>query len=35
MARCIEVDAAANRIYNCSDKQGISFRALIRAAAVA
>lgn len=35
MARCIEVDAAANRIYNCSGKQGISFRGLIRAAAVA
>ena len=35
MARCIEVDAAANRIYNCSGKQGISFRGLIHAAAVA
>uniref|UniRef100_UPI003704C6B1 NAD-dependent epimerase/dehydratase family protein n=1 Tax=Parasynechococcus sp. TaxID=3101203 RepID=UPI003704C6B1 len=35
MARCIEVDAAANRIYNCSGKQGISFRGLIRASAVA
>ncbi len=35
MARCIEVDAAANRIYNCSGKQGISFRGLICAAAVA
>jgi len=35
MARCIEVDAAANRIYNCSGKQGISFRGLIRAAALA
>ena len=35
MARCIEVDAAANRIYNCSGKKGISFRGLIRAAAVA
>ncbi|MCB4399356.1 NAD-dependent epimerase/dehydratase family protein [Synechococcus sp. MU1625] len=35
MARCIEVDAAANRIYNCSDKQGITFRGLIRSAAVA
>ncbi len=35
MARCIEVDAAANRIYNCSGKQGITFRGLIRAAAVA
>ena len=35
MARCIEVDAAANRIYNCSGKQGITFKGLIRAAAVA
>ena len=35
MARCIEVDAAANRIYNCSGKQGITFRGLIRSAAVA
>ena len=35
MARCIEVDAAANRIYNCAGKQGSSFRGLIHAAAVA
>ena len=35
MARCIEVDAAANRIYNCSGKQGITFRGMIRSAAVA
>ena len=35
MARSIEVDAAANRIYNCSGKQGVSFRGLIRAAALA
>ena len=35
MARCIDVDAAANRIYNCSGKQGITFRGLIHAAAVA
>ena len=35
MARCIEVDAAANRIYNCSGKHGITFRGLIRSAAVA
>ncbi|MCB4410435.1 NAD-dependent epimerase/dehydratase family protein [Synechococcus sp. MU1611] len=35
MARCIEVDAAANRIYNCSGRQGITFRGLIRSAAVA
>ena len=35
MARCIDVDAAANRIYNCSGKQGITFKGLIHAAAVA
>merc|ERR1712185_425003 len=35
MARSIEVDAAANRIYNCSGKHGVSFRGLIRAAALA
>jgi nucleoside-diphosphate-sugar epimerase len=33
MARCIEVEAAANRIYNCSGRQGISFRGLVQAAA--
>lgn len=33
MARCIEVDAAANRIYNCSGRQGITFRGLVAAAA--
>lgn len=33
MARCIEVDAAANRIYNCSCVQGITFRGLVQAAA--
>jgi nucleoside-diphosphate-sugar epimerase len=33
MARCIEVDAAANRIYNCSGRQGITFRGLVHAAA--
>jgi len=33
MARCIEVDAAANRIYNCSGAQGITFRGLVHAAA--
>jgi nucleoside-diphosphate-sugar epimerase len=33
MARCIGVDAAANRIYNCSSAQGISFRGLVAAAA--
>jgi len=35
MARCIEVEAAANRIYNCSGRQGITFRGLVQAAAVA
>ena len=33
MARCIEVDAATNRIYNCTGLQGISFRGLVAAAA--
>ena len=33
MARCIEVEAAANRIYNCSGRQGITFRGLVHAAA--
>jgi nucleoside-diphosphate-sugar epimerase len=33
MARSIGVDAAANRIYNCSSAQGISFRGLVSAAA--
>ncbi|MBM5809285.1 MAG: NAD-dependent epimerase/dehydratase family protein [Cyanobacteria bacterium M_surface_9_m1_291] len=35
MARCIGVDAAANRLYNCSGRQGITFRGLVHAAAVA
>jgi nucleoside-diphosphate-sugar epimerase len=33
MARSIEVDAAANRIYNCTGAQGITFRGLVAAAA--
>ena len=33
MARCIEVDAAANRTYNCTSVQGITFRGLVAAAA--
>lgn len=33
MARCIEVEAATNRIYNCTGSQGISFRGLVGAAA--
>ncbi|WP_216921608.1 NAD-dependent epimerase/dehydratase family protein [Synechococcus sp. CCAP 1479/9] len=33
MACCIEVEAATNRIYNCTGSQGISFRGLVAAAA--
>ncbi|MCP9808440.1 NAD-dependent epimerase/dehydratase family protein [Cyanobium sp. HWJ4-Hawea] len=33
MARCIDVDAASNRIYNCSGAQGVTFRGLVFAAA--
>lgn len=33
MARCIEVETAANRIYNCSGRQGVTFRGLVHAAA--
>ncbi len=33
MARCIDVEAAANRIYNCSGAQGVTFRGLVAAAA--
>ncbi len=33
MARCIEVEAATNRLYNCTGSQGISFRGLVAAAA--
>ncbi len=33
MARCIEVEAACNRIYNCSGRQGVTFRGLVHAAA--
>ncbi|MCT0217897.1 NAD-dependent epimerase/dehydratase family protein [Synechococcus sp. CS-1329] len=33
MARCLDVEAAANRIYNCSGAKGISFRGLVAAAA--
>ncbi|MEI6030432.1 MAG: NAD-dependent epimerase/dehydratase family protein [Synechococcaceae cyanobacterium ELA739] len=33
MARCIEVDAAANRIYNCTGTKGVTFRGLVAAAA--
>jgi len=35
MARCIGVDAAANRVYNCSGRQGVTFLGLVHAAAVA
>jgi nucleoside-diphosphate-sugar epimerase len=33
MARCIEVEAATNRIYNCTNSQGVTFRGLVQAAA--
>jgi nucleoside-diphosphate-sugar epimerase len=33
MARSIEVEAAANRIYNCSGSHGVTFRGLVAAAA--
>ncbi|MFM7549282.1 MAG: NAD-dependent epimerase/dehydratase family protein [Cyanobacteriota bacterium] len=33
MVRCIAVEAAANRIYNCTSVQGITFRGLVAAAA--
>ena len=35
MARCLDVETSTNRIYNCSGSQGVSFRGLIQAAAVA
>ena len=35
MARCIDVETSTNRIYNCSGSQGVSFKGLIQAAAVA
>lgn len=35
MARCIEVETACNRIYNCSGRQGVTLRGLVAAAAVA
>lgn len=33
MARCLDVEAATNRIYNCSGAQGVTFRGLVAAAA--
>ncbi|MEB3254887.1 MAG: NAD-dependent epimerase/dehydratase family protein [Synechococcaceae cyanobacterium] len=33
MARCLDVEAATNRIYNCSGRQGVTFRGLVEAAA--
>jgi len=33
MARCIEVEAATNRVYNCTGSQGVTFRGLAAAAA--
>ncbi|MFM7314412.1 MAG: NAD-dependent epimerase/dehydratase family protein, partial [Cyanobium sp.] len=34
MARCMEVETACNRIYNCSGRQGVTLRGLVAAAAV-
>lgn len=33
MARCLEVDAATNRIYNCTGRKGVTFKGLVAAAA--
>jgi nucleoside-diphosphate-sugar epimerase len=33
MARCLDVEAATNRIYNCTGRQGVTFRGLVAAAA--
>lgn len=33
MARCLEVSASVNRIYNCTGSQGVTFRGLTEAAA--
>ncbi len=33
MARCIDVEAATNRVYNCSGPKGVTFRGLVAAAA--
>jgi nucleoside-diphosphate-sugar epimerase len=33
MARSIEIEAATNRIYNCTGRQGVTFRGLVAAAA--
>ena len=35
MARCLDVETSTNRVYNCSGSQGVSFKGLIQAAAVA
>jgi nucleoside-diphosphate-sugar epimerase len=35
MVRCLEVEAACNRIYNCSGRQGVTLRGLVWAAAMA
>ena len=35
MTRCLEVEVACNRIYNCSGRQGVTLRGLVAAAAVA
>ncbi|MFM1798544.1 MAG: hypothetical protein RLZZ117_822 [Cyanobacteriota bacterium] len=35
MTRCLEVESSCNRIYNCSGRQGVTLRGLVRTAAVA
>jgi nucleoside-diphosphate-sugar epimerase len=35
MVRCLEVEAACNRTYNCSGRQGVTLRGLVSAAAMA
>lgn len=35
MARCLDVEASTNRIYNCTGKQGVTFKGLIKEAAKA
>ncbi|MBM5816421.1 MAG: NAD-dependent epimerase/dehydratase family protein [Cyanobacteria bacterium K_Offshore_surface_m2_239] len=35
MTRCLEVETACNRIYNCSGRQGVTLRGLVETAAIA
>ena len=35
MVRALAADAAANRIYNCSSRKGITFAGVVKAAALA